>query len=45
MIITELNKLSYLSFIICNPILSDSLNKKIKSSCLSRVWRLSKKNE
>ena len=45
-IITELNKLSYLSFTINSPILSDSLNKQLKdSSCLSRVWRLSKKNE
>ena len=46
LILTEFNKISSLGFKICNPILSDSLKKKINElSCLCRVWRFSKKNE
>ena len=48
MIIAEFEKLnlSPFSFQICNPILSLGLNTKINDSpCLSRAWRVSKKNE
>jgi hypothetical protein len=46
LILAEINELLNYNFNICNPILSYNLNKKINdSSCLCRVWRLSKKNE
>lgn len=46
LILTEFKKLSSFNFKICNPILSYNLNKKINDlSCLSRGWKLSKKNE
>ena len=46
LIITEFSFSSSSFFRICNPILSHDLRKKITdTSCLSRSWRLSKKNE
>ena len=46
LIITEFNELANNNFKICNPKLSYNLNKRINdSSCLSRTWRISKKNE
>lgn len=46
LIITEFSFSSSSFFRICNPILSQDLRKKITdTSCLSRSWRLSKKNE
>ena len=46
LIITEFTFSSSSNLKICNPILSQDLRRKISDiSCLSRSWRLSKKNE
>ena len=46
LVIAEFSLSTLSSFKICNPILSYELRQKISDiSCLSRSWRLSKKNE